>query len=159
MRARVESSSTRALFHRRVVWMKAHLEHAEGMRFRAIADGGAAEVLFDAGDAATRRGPSPMQGALLAAMACTASDVVEILRKERVAFTSLEIEAEAERAKDSPRVFTKIHLHYRIRGDGVRESAVTRAIDLSSEKYCSVGVMLRRGGVEFVNTHEILPPG
>ena len=158
MRARVESSSTRALFHRRVVCMKAHLEHDEGMRFRGIADGGA-EILFDAGDAATRRGPSPMQGALLAAMACTASDVVEILRKERVAFTSLEIEAEAKRAKDPPRVFTKIHLHYRIRGDGIRESAVTRAIDLSSEKYCSVGVMLRRGGVEFVNTHEILPPG
>ncbi|HYU05577.1 MAG TPA: OsmC family protein [Thermoplasmata archaeon] len=138
--------------------MKAHLEHDDGMRFRASADGGP-EILFDAGDAATRRGPSPMQGALLAAMACTASDVVEILRKERVAFTSLEIEAEAERAKNPPRAFTKIHLHYRVRGDGIRESAVTRAIDLSSEKYCSVGVMLRRGGVEFVNTHEILPPG
>ena len=55
-------------------------------------------------------------------------------------------------------MFTKIHLHYRVRGTGVKESEVKRAIDLSAEKYCSVGVMLRRGGVEFVNTHEILPP-
>jgi len=136
--------------------MKAHLVHVDGMRFRAEADGGH-EILFDGGEAESRRGPSPMQGVLLAAMACTASDVVLILRKERVPFTSLEIDADAERAKDPPRVFTKIRLHYRVGGTGIAEGAVKRAIDLSSEKYCSVGLMLRRGGVEFVNTHEILP--
>ena len=126
------------------------------MRFRAQANG-TPEILFDAGEPAFRRGPSPMQATLLATMACTASDVVLILRKERVPFTALEIEADAERAKEDPRVFTKIRLHYRVRGTNVKESAVKRAIDLSSEKYCSVGIMLRRAGVEFVNTHEILP--
>jgi putative redox protein len=90
-------------------------------------------------------------------MACTAADVVLILRKQRVPFTSLEIEADAERAAENPKVFTKIRMHYKIRGSGVSDSAVKRAIDLSSEKYCTVGIMLRRGGVEFVNTHEILP--
>src|ERR1700704_2566017 len=80
-----------------------------------------------------------------------------ILRKQRVPFTSLEIEADAERAAENPKVFTKIRMHYKIRGSGVSDSAVKRAIDLSSEKYCTVGIMLRRGGVEFVNTHEILP--
>jgi putative redox protein len=136
--------------------MKAHLVHVDGMRFRAEAEKGH-EILFDGGEAESRRGPSPMQGVLLAAMACTASDVVLILRKERVPFTSLEIDADAERAKDPPRVFTKIRLHYRVRGTGIAEAAVKRAIDLSSAKYCTVGLMLRRGGVEFVNTHEILP--
>ncbi|HKW43408.1 MAG TPA: OsmC family protein [Thermoplasmata archaeon] len=136
--------------------MKAHLVHVEEMRFRARTDD-AAEILFDAGDKATRQGPSPMQATLLATMACTASDVVGVLRKERVAFTSLEIDADAERATKHPKVFTKIHMHYRVRGSGIKETAVKRAIDLSSEKYCSVGIMLRRGGVEFVNTHEILP--
>ncbi len=136
--------------------MKAHLVHVEEMRFRARADE-TPEVLFDAGAAESRKGPGPMQGVLLAAMACTASDIVLILRKERVAFTALEIEADAERAKDHPKVFTKIHLHYRIRGNGIKDATVRRAIDLSSEKYCSVGIMLRRAGVEFVNTHEILP--
>lgn len=136
--------------------MKARLVHADAMRFRAMADGGG-EILFDACEPESRRGPSPMQGVLLAAMACTASDVVSILRKERVPFTSLEIDAEAERAKDPPRVFTKVRLHYRVRGTGIKDADVKRAIDLSSEKYCSVEVMLRRGGVEFVNTREILP--
>ena len=136
--------------------MKAHLAHVEEMRFRARADT-SPEILFDAGDATARRGPSPMQGALLAAMACTASDIVVILRKGRVPFTALEIDAEAERAKEDPRVFTKIHLHYRIRGAGIKDADVKRAVDLSSEKYCSVGIMLGRAGVAFVNTYEILP--
>ncbi len=136
--------------------MKANLVHVEGMRFRAKADAGH-EILFDGGEAKSRRGPSPVQATLLATMACTASDVVSILRKERIPFSALEIEAEAERAQDVPRVFTKIHLHYRVRGDHIQEAAVKRAIDLSSEKYCTVGIMLRRAGVEFVNTHEILP--
>jgi len=136
--------------------MKAHLVHVEEMRFRAQVEG-APEVLFDAGDGGTRRGPSPMQATLLATMACTASDVVSILRKERVPFRGLEIEAEAERANEVPKVFTKIRLHYRVRGTNIQEAAVRRAIELSSEKYCTVGIMLRRAGVEFVNTHEILP--
>src|SRR5437762_3245131 len=136
--------------------MKGHLVHEEGLRFRAIADE-TAEIRFDAGDRETRRGPSPVQGALLSVMACTAADIVLILQKQRVPFTSLEIEADAERASEDPRVFTKIRLHYKIRGNGVPDSAVKRAIDLSSEKYCTVGIMLRRAGVEFVNTHEILP--
>jgi putative redox protein len=136
--------------------MRAHLVHVEDMRFRAQADG-TPEIVLDAGETESRRGPSPMQATLLATMACTASDVVLILRKERVAFTALEIDANADRAKEHPRVFTKIRLHYRVRGTDIKESAVKRAIDLSSEKYCSVGIMLRRAGVEFVNTHEILP--
>ena len=136
--------------------MKAHLVHTDDMRFRARAEE-APEILFDAGDQESRQGPSPMQATLLAVMACTASDVVSILRKERVDFAAFEIDADAERTKEHPRVFTKIRLHYRIRGHSVRDSAVKRAIDLSSEKYCSVGIMLRRAGVEFVNTYEILP--
>ncbi len=136
--------------------MKAHLVHVDALRFRAKAEE-APEVLIDAGDQETRQGPSPVQGALLSAMACTAADVVLILRKQQVPFTSLEIEADAERATENPKVFTKIRLHYKIRGKGISDSAVKRAIDLSSEKYCTVGIMLRRGGVEFVNTHEILP--
>lgn len=136
--------------------MKGHLVHVDALRFQARADN-APEMFFDAGDSETRSGSSPVQGALLSAMACTAADVVLILQKQRVDFTSLEIEADAERAKEDPKVFTKIRMHYRVRGKGIKDSAVKRAIDLSSDKYCTVGIMLRRGGVEFVNTYEILP--
>src|SRR5207245_11019907 len=136
--------------------MKAHLVHVDALRVRARAEE-AQEGLFDAGDREDRQGPSPVQWALLSVMACTAADVVLILRKQRVPFTSLEIEADAERATENPKVFTKIRLHYRIRGKGIPDSAVKRAIDLSSENYCTVGIMLRRVGVDFVNTHELLP--
>src|SRR5207302_10364998 len=117
--------------------MKAHLVHVDALRFRAKAEE-APEVLFDAGDQETHQGPSPVQGALLSAMACTAADVVLILRKQRVPFTSLEIEADAERAKENPKDFTKIGLHYKIRGNGIPDSAVKRPIDLASEKQCRV---------------------
>src|SRR5437773_9974605 len=85
-----------------VAIVKAHLVHEDGLRFRTTADG-APGILFDADDAATRSGPSPVQGALLSALACTAADIVLILQKQRVDFTSLEIEADAERAKEDPK--------------------------------------------------------
>src|SRR5947208_1817192 len=81
--------------------MKAHLVHVDGLRFRAKAEE-APEVLFDAGDQETRQGPSPARGALVSAMACTAADVVLILRNQRVSFTSLELEADARRATETP---------------------------------------------------------
>ncbi len=138
--------------------MKAHLTQIRGMKFEAQVDGAPAIVLDADQKDVPIGGPSPMQATLLAAMGCTASDVVWILNKQRVPFTRLEIDGEAERAKEDPKVFTRIHLHYRVYGDGVKEAAVKRAVDLSSEKYCSVGIMLRRGGVAWENTWEILPP-
>ncbi len=133
--------------------MKAHLTQLEGMTFEVKADGSPAITL----DADNKAGPSPFQAALLAAMGCTASDIVRILKKEREPFMKLAIEAEAERADAEPKVLTKVHLHYKVYGDGVKESAVKRAIGLSEEKYCSVGIMLRRGGVRWESTYEILP--
>ncbi len=138
--------------------MKAHLAQIQGMKFRAQVEGAPAIVLDAEQKDEPVAGPSPMQTALLAAMGCTASDIVWILNKQRVPFTDLEIEGEAERAKEEPRVFTKVHLHYRVYGEGLKDAAVKRAIELSTEKYCSVGIMLRRGGVAWENTWEILPP-
>ncbi len=137
--------------------MKAHLEQLGGMKFRAYVEGTPA-VTLDADQKGEIGGPSPLQATLLAAMGCTASDVVWILNKQRVPFTKIEIDGEADRATKDPKVFTKIHLHYKVHGEGIKETAVKRAIELSSEKYCSVGIMLRRGGVAWENTWEILPP-
>lgn len=137
--------------------MKAHLSQIQGMQFEAQVEGAPSIVLDAEQEAEPIPGPSPMQATLLAAMGCTASDIVWILNKQRVPFTKLEIDADAERAMQDPKVFTKIHLHYRLFGEGIKESAVKRAIDLSTEKYCSVGIMLRRGGVAWENTWEILP--
>ena len=138
--------------------MRARLTQIQGMKFEVQAETTPTIVLDADQKDAPVLGPSPMQTALLAAMGCTASDVVWILNKQRVPFTKLEIDGEAERAKEDPKVFTKIHLHYRVYGEGIKDSAVKRAIALSTEKYCSVGIMLRRGGVAWENTWELLPP-
>jgi putative redox protein len=138
--------------------MIAHLAQVGPMLFEGRA-GDAPTIRLHAPPKGERKeGPSPMQAALLAAMGCTASDVAAILGKEREAVTSLEIEADAVRSEEAPKVLTEVHLHFRIRGEGVHEANVKRAIDLSTEKYCSVGIMLRRGGVAWRTSYEILPP-
>jgi len=139
--------------------MKDRLVQIGPMKFEARADDSPSILLHAPPKGERKDAPSPMQATLLAAMGCTASDVASMLAKMKEPVTALEIEADAERAKEAPRVFTTIRLHYRVRGDGVREESVRRAVDLSTERYCSVGAMLRRGGVQWKTTYEILPSG
>src|SRR5690348_14655718 len=89
-------------------------------------------------------GPRPMELVLAGAAACTAFDVVWILRKARQPVTDCTVEADAERAKDEPQVFTRIHLVYRVSGKGLKRAQVERAVKLSKEKYCSATIMLAK---------------
>lgn len=84
----------------------------------------------------------PMEMVLLGMGGCTAYDVVSILRKARQDVTDCRIELEAERAPEPPKVFTRIHVRYLIRGRNLRDTQVKRAVELSAEKYCSASVML-----------------
>jgi putative redox protein len=86
---------------------------------------------------------TPMELLLIALCGCTASDVVGILRKKREPFTSLEVNAEGERAEGYPAVYTQIRLTYRI-GGKVSSKAMEDAVRLSKEKYCSVSAMLEK---------------
>ena len=83
-------------------------------------------------------GPGPMLTLLLAAAACTGSDVVVILEKMRVPFQDLRIEVAGVRRETEPRRYVSIHLDYHLAGPGIDAAKVRRAIDLSLEKYCSV---------------------
>jgi putative redox protein len=112
----------------------------EEERFLAVASSGH-PVQVDAGPEKTA--PGPMELVLIGLCACTASDVVTILRKKREAFTTLEVSAQGERAADPPRVYTSIRLRYRVGGQ-VSRKAVDDAVRLSMEKYCSVSAMLKR---------------
>jgi putative redox protein len=96
---------------------------------------GGPTILIDGDNAA---GPGPMVTLLLAAASCTGSDVVVILRKMQVPFSTLTIEVSGTRKETDPRRYTAIHLEYRIGGAGIDATKVRRAIDLSLEKYCSV---------------------
>lgn len=87
-------------------------------------------------------GPRPMEMLLLGMAACTAYDVVSILRKSRQALDDCRAEVKADRASDHPRVFTRIHVHFVVSGRSVDEQSVARATRLSAEKYCSASIML-----------------
>src|SRR5262249_36549438 len=86
---------------------------------------------------------SPMELVLIALCGCTGYDVVSILRKKREPFTSVEVYAKAERAAQSPMVYTEIQLVYKV-GGKVSHKSVEDAVRLSEEKYCSVSAMLRK---------------
>ena len=92
-------------------------------------------------DGESKMASSPMELVLAALCGCTGYDVVSILQKKREPFTALEVTAEAEKAPQSPRVYTVIELLYRVRGK-VSRKAVEDAVRLSEEKYCSVSAML-----------------
>src|SRR5437763_1792117 len=86
--------------------------------------------------------PGPMEMVLIGLCACTATDVVIILKKKREPFTAIDVHAEAERAPDPPTVYTRINLVFTVSGP-VSRKAVEDAVRLSEEKYCSVAAMLK----------------
>ncbi len=88
-------------------------------------------------------GVKPSELLLIAVAACSAVDVVEILTKKRMLISLLEVTATGEQDQDPPWTFRKIHLHYRIGAKILTEQAVTQAIHLSHEKYCSVAATIR----------------
>jgi putative redox protein len=94
-------------------------------------------------DRQTNSAPGPMELVLIALGACTATDVVSVLKKKRQKLESLEVVCSGERAAQPPTVWTKLEIVYRLRGD-LDDAAVEHAIELSEEKYCSVAAMLKK---------------
>jgi len=88
--------------------------------------------------------PRPMELVLVGTGGCTAYDVVLILRRGRHAVTRCDVTLKAERATTDPKVFTAIHFHFVVVGQGLRHEVVERAIKLSHEKLCSASVMLEK---------------
>jgi putative redox protein len=88
-------------------------------------------------------GPTPMELLLIALGGCTGMDVVSVLRKMQVEFSLFEIEIRGERSEEHPKVYKKIELVYRIKGNNVSKDKVKHAVELSQEKYCSVSAMLK----------------
>jgi putative redox protein len=101
-------------------------------------------VLMDGPPTAGGRnlGPRPMEMLLLGTGGCTCSDVVSILKKSRQAISDCYVELDAERAETDPKVFTKIHIHFVVKGKDIKPEMVEKAIKLSAKKYCSASIML-----------------
>ncbi|MDU0341468.1 OsmC family protein [Bosea rubneri] len=123
--------------------MKARASWVEGMAFMGEAGSGHAVVMDGAPEYGGRNiGIRPMEMLLIGLAGCTGFDVVQILKKGRENVTGCEVEVEAERATEDPKVFTKIHIAYRVTGRGLSQAKAERAVTLSKEKYCSASIML-----------------
>lgn len=101
-------------------------------------------------------GPRPMELLLMSVASCSTLDVIHILRKARQPFTDVQVAAEGTRADSDPKVFTAIHLHFTVHGQGLKEAQVRRAVALSAEKYCSASIMLKRGGCHVTHSVELI---
>ncbi|PZU89824.1 MAG: OsmC family protein [Chelatococcus sp.] len=123
--------------------MKARAKWVEGMAFMGEAGSGHAVMMDGAPEYGGRNiGIRPMEMLLIGLAGCTGFDVVQILRKGREPVTGCEVEVEAERAETDPKVFTRLHLSYRVSGPGLSRAKAERAVTLSKEKYCSASIML-----------------
>ena len=86
--------------------------------------------------------PRPMEMVLVGTGGCTASDVVVILKKSGQDVSGCEVKVTSERAATDPKVFTRIHMHFTVRGRALKRNLVEQALRLSHEKYCSASIML-----------------
>ena len=116
---------------------------ASGMGFVAETGSGHLLTMDGAPDGGGRNlAPRPMELLLAGAGGCSAFDVVMILKKSRQRVTGCVVSLSSERATEDPKVFTKIHFHYRVTGHKLKPEAVARAVELSKTKYCSASIML-----------------
>lgn len=123
--------------------MKSTIKWVDNVQFVAETGSGHALVIDGAPEFGGRNtGSRPMELVLAGAASCTAFDVVLMLKKSRQNFTSLHVEADAERADVDPKVFTAIKLTFKVAGKGLDPAAVERAVKLSKDKYCSATAML-----------------
>jgi putative redox protein len=130
-----------------------------GMSFVAETGSGHAFVIDGAPEAGGRNlGPRPMETVLAGTGACTAFDVVLILKRSGQDVTACKVDVKAERAETDPKVFTKIHMQFIVRGRNLKPSLVESAIKLSHGKYCSASAMLGKTAL-ITHGHEIVQEG
>ncbi len=123
--------------------MKARVKWVDGALMVGESGSGHAIVMDGPEEHGGRNlGMRPMEMLLLGMGGCTEFDVVHILRKGRHDVRFCELELTAERAETEPKVYTRIHAHFRVGGKGLTSKAVERAVKLSAEKYCSASLML-----------------
>ena len=123
--------------------MRATIQWTGGVSFVGKADSGHAVTMDGAPDmGGQNKGARPMELVLIGTGGCAAFDVVHILRKQRQDVSDCVAEIEAQRAESDPKVFTGIHIHFKVTGRGLDPRKVGHAIELSATKYCSASIML-----------------
>jgi len=137
--------------------MEATVKWIDGVMFVAESGSGHAVVMDGSPEHGGRNmGFRPMELLLIGVGGCSSFDVVQILQKGRQQIVGCEAELTAERVDAVPSVFSKIHLHFKVSGRGLKPAVVGRAVQLSAEKYCSASIMLGNAGVEITHDFEVI---
>ena len=136
--------------------MECTVRWAHGMTFLGETESNHVVAMDGAPEGGGRNlAPRPMELVLVGTGGCTAYDVVLILRKSGQQVTGCEVRLQADRAANDPKVFTRIHMHFIVRGRALKRNLVEHAIRLSHEKYCSASIMLGKTA-EFSRDFEIV---
>jgi len=136
--------------------MKARVKWAEDLLF--IGESGTGHTIVMDGPeelGGHGTGMRPMELLLLGMGGCTSFDMVQMLKKGRQDIRDCVVEIESERSDEIPKVFTKIRVHYKVTGKNLKEAQVKRAVELSTEKYCSASIMLGKTA-EITHDYEII---
>lgn len=137
--------------------MQTSVHWLENVAFEAKSESGHSVIMDGSPEyGGENRGPRPMELILMGLGGCASFDIVTILKKSRQDVTDVVCRINADRAATIPSVFTKIHLHFVVKGHAVKEKQVAKAVELSAEKYCSASKMLSDGGVEITHDFEII---
>lgn len=137
--------------------MKASVVLDHGMTFLAKANTGfTIQIGASPAVGGDNDGPRPLELMLMSLGSCTAMDVISILRKKRQDVSDFEVQLQADRASDHPHVFTDIVINYVVRGRDISPAAVTRAIELSRDKYCPAWAMLKKSVNSIEHSFEII---
>lgn len=136
--------------------MRARVKWLDHMSFVGESGSGHSVVMDGAEELGGRNlGFRPMEMLLLGLGGCTAFDVMMMLKKARQSVDDCEVLLTADRSDEVPKVFTKIHVHFVVKGRGLSENHVKRAVGLSAEKYCSASKMLEKTA-EITHDYEIV---
>lgn len=136
--------------------MEARIKWVEGRTFVGSSGSGHSIVLGSHnGDDPATPGPSPMELLLIGTGGCSSIDVVMILERGREPIEDCECIVTAERAETDPKVFTRIHMHFIVKGRGLAPAKVERAVQLSAEKYCSASIMMSKAA-EVTHDFEVI---
>ena len=138
--------------------MGVRLKWDEGKTFVGTASTGHKIVFGNSGADGQRPGPSAMELLLMGTGGCSAYDVISILEKSRQQIEDVIIEIEADRADTDPKVFTRIHMHFIVKGRDLDPKRVERAMNLSIDKYCSASAMMAMSA-KLTYDHEIVETG
>jgi putative redox protein len=123
---------------------KTEVNWKDGLHFEAALEEFKIQVDADKEFGGQDKGPKPKPLVLVALGGCTAMDVASMMQKMKINFTEFSVEVSGELAEDHPKIYEKIKVVYKIKGENMPYSKIKKAVDLSTEKYCAVNAMLRK---------------